>query len=343
MLTVHMVALKMLTYTFDIKYTSGKKHAHVGSLSRNPVDKGMKQNEDKALKLPVLSLPGLAVAKAQRADSTLLPIMQEVEKPSQQDTKLGRLSKKFGLKNGIMYKINTRPEGREKLLVIISGDITGMDFLKMLRTMSKLVLIDRPKKGTNMKPVGLLQPVPSDEPFDRVNSNLLGPSPKTKRGNKYAIPCIAYGTRWAETRAVPAGIAQEVVQHSTTESILSDRGQMFSSAVVKKLLKLMDVQGTMTSGYRAECNGVVKGLHATITTMTNQKDWDLSLPLITFAYNISRQESTTFLLVYGREPVLPSDICLNQRVNEAESKRLQRKWSGRLSRSRRWRKLVSNN
>ncbi|KAJ8885626.1 hypothetical protein PR048_011824 [Dryococelus australis] len=67
---------------------------------------------------------------------------------------------------------------------------------------------------------------------------------------------ILYGMRWA----VPSGMAYEVAQfllenvicrHSTPGSILSDRGQVFSSAVVHELLKLMGVQETMTSGYRS--------------------------------------------------------------------------------------------
>ncbi|KAJ8886761.1 hypothetical protein PR048_012973 [Dryococelus australis] len=85
--------LKMLEYTFDIKYTSGKSHAHVDSLSRNPV----------------FPLP---------SDPSLVPLIQEIEKPSKVETKLSKLAKVFCLKGGVLYKINARPEDREKLLVI---------------------------------------------------------------------------------------------------------------------------------------------------------------------------------------------------------------------------------
>ncbi|KAJ8887352.1 hypothetical protein PR048_013567 [Dryococelus australis] len=141
--------------------------------------------------------------------------------------------------------------------------------------------------------------------------DLLGPFPKTTQGNKYVITCINYGTKWAEIQAVPAGTAQEVAQflfgniickHSTPGSILTDRGQVFGSAVVHKLLRLMDIQGTMTSGYRSQCNGAVERLHTTLTTMINQRNCDQCFPLVIFAYNISKQESTgfsPFLLVYG--------------------------------------------
>ena len=47
-----------------------------------------------------------------------------------------------------------------------------------------------------------------------------------------------------------------------------------------------------------------------IYTNTNQTDWDVALPLVTFAYNTARQETTKFspfMLVYAREPILPTE------------------------------------
>ncbi|KAJ8883572.1 hypothetical protein PR048_015416 [Dryococelus australis] len=186
---------------------------------------------------------------------------------------------------------------------------------------------------------GLIQSIPAGESFGRVGIDLLGPFPKTTQGNKYVNTFIDYGTRWAETLAVPAGTAraQEVVKflleniicrHSTPGSILTYRGQVFSSAIVRELLRLMDIQGTMTSAYRPQCNGAVEHLYATLITMmpqyvsSKQKNWDQCLPLANFAYNIKKHESagfSPFLL-----PILPSEICLNQNVGEEESKQLLR-------------------
>ncbi|KAJ8884120.1 hypothetical protein PR048_015977 [Dryococelus australis] len=106
----------MLEYSFEIKYNSGKKHAHVDSLSRNPV-----------------------------------------------------------------YQSTKRDEGKTK-------------------------------KGTNQKPTGFLQPISVGEHYDRISIDLLGPFPKIHCGNRYVITRIDYSTRWAETRAVPAGATQEVAQ-----------------------------------------------------------------------------------------------------------------------------------
>ncbi|KAJ8880885.1 hypothetical protein PR048_017358 [Dryococelus australis] len=93
--------------------------------------------------------------------------------------------------------------------------------------------------------------------------------------------------------------------------------------MVRELLKLMDIQSTITSGYCRQCIGAVERLHATLTTMmsqyvsTNQKDWDQCLPVVT---------GFSPFLVYGQEPVVPSEVCLNQGVAEAESRLLRQKW-----------------
>ncbi|KAJ8885619.1 hypothetical protein PR048_011817 [Dryococelus australis] len=50
-------ALKMLDYTFNIKYKSGKSHAEVDSLSRKPLELGSQKDDDKALESPVFLFP----------------------------------------------------------------------------------------------------------------------------------------------------------------------------------------------------------------------------------------------------------------------------------------------
>ncbi|KAJ8873119.1 hypothetical protein PR048_026736 [Dryococelus australis] len=199
-------ALKMLEYSFEIKYSSNKKHAHVDSLSRNPVDQD----------LLIVSLPGFDMATAQ--------IIKEIEKPSPVETKHSRVAKNYCLREGVLYKFNTRPRRWGKLLVIpekLKDEILNESHnnpiigrrLEVARTIDKIrrryywhgrfedvetyvrTCIDcQTKKGTNQKPTGLLQLIPVREPFGRV------------------ITCIDYGTRWAETQEVPAGTAQEVAQ-----------------------------------------------------------------------------------------------------------------------------------
>ncbi|KAJ8887043.1 hypothetical protein PR048_013258 [Dryococelus australis] len=90
--------LKMLEYTFDISYFSGKGQVHVDSLSRNAFQKGTNKDEEKSLDLVV-------------HDPELAPLIKELESPSRIQSKLSREASNYFLQDNILYKSNPRPEG----------------------------------------------------------------------------------------------------------------------------------------------------------------------------------------------------------------------------------------
>jgi hypothetical protein len=50
----------------------------------------------------------------------------------------------------------------------------------------------------------------------------------------------------------------------------------------------------------------------------NQRDWDVAIPMVTFAYNRSHQATTgktPFFLPYGREAVMPFDAAIGADQN----------------------------
>ncbi|KAJ8885993.1 hypothetical protein PR048_012199 [Dryococelus australis] len=217
----------------------------------------------KALELPVFLLLGFDIAKAQQGDSCLVPLIQEIKKPSTSNTKFSRY----------LYKINTRPESTEKLLVIpdkLKAEILSEcqynplvgGHLGMVRS-TDIIRRSYYWRGLfkDVESAGLLQPIPSDEPFDRIGIDLLDPFPKTTRGNKYFITCIDYDTRWEVALDLLGNV---ICRHSMPGSVLSD-GIM----AVHELLRLMDVQGT-TSSYHPQCNGAAERLYPTRTSMISQ-------------------------------------------------------------------------
>lgn len=185
------------------------------------------------------------------------------------------------------------------------------------------------RKGQeNRKPVGFLQPIPVGTPFQRVGIDILGPFRRSKGGKTVIIVATDYATRWAETKALVSGKAEPVARfileniiarHGAPRYLLSDRGQTFRSELVRELTKSMGTVNQYTTAYHPSCNGLTERLNKTLADMlsmytnTNQTDWDVILPLVTFAYNTARQETTKFspfMLVYGREPILPTEANL---------------------------------
>lgn len=93
-----------------------------------------------------------------------------------------------------------------------------------------------------------LQPLPCPaRPFDRVEIDLYGgPLPLNTAGNRWVIVAVDYLTRYAETGALPAATAREVVtfilhhfilRHGSPRELLRDRGRVFLSEVSRLFSK----------------------------------------------------------------------------------------------------------
>ncbi|KZS06576.1 Uncharacterized protein APZ42_029913 [Daphnia magna] len=170
-------------------------------------------------------------------------------------------------------------------------------------------------------------------PFERLGMDILGPFHLSKGGNTNIVVAIDYVTKWAETKALPRAGAAEVadflvkcvlLRHGAPHQLTTDQGRCFMAEVTQKVLQAMETNHTPTTAYRPQANGLVERINHTLADMlsmnvsADHRNWDESLPFVTFAYNTSRQESTgrtPFYLVYGREAILPVDGALSSDPN----------------------------
>ena len=70
--------------------------------------------------------------------------------------------------------------------------------------------------------------------------------------------------------------------------------------------------------------GKWKGLTLAKVVQANQRDWDIHLPKVVFAYCTAIQESTHFMpyhLVFGRSPMLPAYVMLQRPYPHKQGKR----------------------
>ncbi|UYV67607.1 K02A2.6-like, partial [Cordylochernes scorpioides] len=176
------------------------------------------------------------------------------------------------------------------------------------------------RKHAPLRPPGLLQPIPpTSVPFQRVGIYLLGRFPISNLGNKWIIVCTDYLTRYAITRALPSADAQQVakfvledvvLKHGAPREIITDRGRVFQSKLISELTGLCSSAQRFTTAYHPQTNGLTERLNKTLADMMSmyvdveQKEWDVILPFITFAYNTAKQDTTGFTpfsLIHGRE------------------------------------------
>lgn len=156
------------------------------------------------------------------------------------------------------------------------------------------------------------------EPFQRIAMDVVGPLPRTNKGNRFILVISDYATRYPEAiplRSVTAHNVAEVLvdifaRHGIPEEILTDQGTNFTSALLGELYKLIGVRALRTSPYHPQTDGLVERFNRTLKSMLRKvlkgekRSWDRMLPYVLFAYREVPQATlgfSPFELLYGRD------------------------------------------
>jgi len=175
------------------------------------------------------------------------------------------------------------------------------------------------------KPIGKheLHSIQVKEPFYQIGIDIVGPLPRTEKGNKYIVVAIDYFTKWPEAKALPEATAKEVstfilediiCRHGCPQKILSDRGSHFNNQLIKELTDKFKIKHGFSTPYHPKTNGLVERFNKTLceslAKLGQKEKWDENIPSVLFAYRTRKQDSTKiepFYLTYGRKARLPTD------------------------------------
>ena len=175
-------------------------------------------------------------------------------------------------------------------------------------------------------PLTLRDPAPG--PFHTLFIDTVGPLPRTQ-GGYHHIVCVTdqysrYITAWPSTDVTAKSIARKFYEkiicvHGAPKRLLSDNGSAFISALFKELCECFNVTQVLGSSYCPQSQGQVERSQRSIITLmrtfvnTKQTNWDKWLPSLVWALNTSDNHPlgySSFLLVYGRLPVFPTEVTL---------------------------------
>lgn len=166
--------------------------------------------------------------------------------------------------------------------------------------------------------------------MERVAVDVMGPLPRSDRGNRYVLSVMDYFTKWPEAYALPDQEAETVVdalvegmfsRFGVPETIHSDQGRNFESRVFAVMCERLGIQKTRTTPLHPQSDGLVERFHRTlgqqlaILTSQHQRDWDSHLPLVLMACRSAVQESTSCtpaLLMLGRELRTPAELAFGR-------------------------------
>lgn len=192
------------------------------------------------------------------------------------------------------------------------------------------------KNSPQPLPQAELETIKATYPFQKLSWDTTGPLPITDSGHKYILVVTDIFSKWVEAfplkgtdaHTLAVVLVNEIVCRYGVPSVIhSDQGANFCSEVIQSLCNLLGIERTQTSAYHPQGNGQVERFNRTLknmlakVTQQNQKDWDVHLPRVLFAYRTSIHESTGFSPYYinfGRSPTLPVDVMLGRVSSQDE-------------------------
>jgi transposase InsO family protein len=155
-------------------------------------------------------------------------------------------------------------------------------------------------------------------PWHVVTTDIIGPLPRSKKGNKYILVMQDNFTKWVELAAMKSATAQAVVQpftdmillrYGAPEKVITDNGTQYTSKIFNKLTETWGVKHQCTAPYSPQGNPTERA-NKVVKTMISQfvnndhRNWDVYLNEFRFALNSAVHDSTKFspaLLNFGRE------------------------------------------
>jgi hypothetical protein len=161
---------------------------------------------------------------------------------------------------------------------------------------------------------------PASEPLEFVAIDLLGPLPKSPRGNQFLmVMCDRFSklVRTVPLRSINSlAVAQAfcsrwVFVYGMPQKLLSDNGGQFNSKFFQACCIELGIKQVFATAYHPQFNGQVERFNRTILSQLrayvgeHQNDWDLYHGALTFAYNNQIHTSTNvtpFELVLSRPP-----------------------------------------
>lgn len=170
--------------------------------------------------------------------------------------------------------------------------------------------------------------------MERVAIDIVGPLPVSERGNKYMLVAMDYFTKWPEVFAIPdqeaVTVARVLVEgmfcrFGAPMELHSDQGRNFESAVFAEVCRLFGVTKTRTTPGYPQSDGMVERFNRTLLNAlasfvdSHQRDWDLYIPFVLFAYRCSVHESTgtsPSMMMLGREVRGPVELLIPRPVQE---------------------------
>lgn len=346
--------LRLQQFTFNVLYRKGSLNIVPDALSRAPVITSLTSSTAICVSKAFASSGDLPttldqIAAAQSKDPAIAKIIKDLDNTTANDDRIS-----FVLQQGLLYRrVPIANEGYRFQLIIpeklttsfrqyyhdnpLGGHLGRMKTLRRILEVAwwptvrkdtwshvRECQICQTCKPSNKKPAGFLQSTTVKEPGEMLGLDLMGPFPRSKKGNSYLLVIVDYYTKWVElfslkdskTPKIVSILIQDIfTRWGTPQHLLSDRGPQFTSQLLSEVCKTWGVIQKLTTSYHPQTN-LTERVNRTLKTMiasfvgNNHQLWDQWLPEFRFAINTAKHDTTGFTpakLALGRNLKGPLD------------------------------------
>lgn len=183
-------------------------------------------------------------------------------------------------------------------------------------------------KHARQKPRAPLRSYTAGSPMEKVHLDILGPLPKSHKGNSYVLLMVDQFSKWVEAVALPDQTAETVAKAAVDNffsrfgcprEICTDQGSNFTSHLFRALCQRLEIDKKRTTPYHPSANGQVERMNRNVLQMIRctleggQQNWDEKLQMLMAALRSSTNRSTGFTpnkLMLGRESQLPLHLMV---------------------------------
>lgn len=295
--------IDMQEFDFSIEHLKGIDNRVADALSRHPISEpNLKTEQPSICSLRMDGYSSQEVAFWQQGDPSIKEKVIRLQGLLPTDPKIPT-DHSFCLCNGVLYRKNTKENGKKHQLVapsILRREIiqschasATSGHLGVHKTLARITerfwwpnmsvdvrtyvsscyfcqMHKRPPGGI----IGELQPIPiPKKPFSLMGIDHVGPFKLTTRGNRYILVAVDYFSKWVIAKPVPDTSAifirdfihQEVIcHHGYPDRIISDRGSALASAYLEEELAHWNIRHSFASAQYPQSNGQVEKMNGTL-------------------------------------------------------------------------------
>ncbi|UYV84144.1 K02A2.6-like, partial [Cordylochernes scorpioides] len=370
---------RLQEYDMEIQHRKGKSHGNADALSRRPCPVNCKHCS-KAETQAELNIRQLSLAeelkldewspeemrKSQFEDADLWPVMNWLNagtnRPAWEDVaSCSPITKSYwSLWDSLEFReLHNSPSGGHFGIAKTLGKVKERFYWagcrasveKWVRQCTECAS----RKGPKTRSRARLKTYNVGAPVERIAIDIMGPLPRSDKGNRYILVAMDYFTKWPEAFPLADQEAETVAETLISQffsrfgvpmQIHTDQGRNFESRLFAQMCKLLGSHKTRTTPLHPQSDGMVERFNRTLASQLslfvaqNQRDWDSQLPILLMAYRSSVHETTGYSpakMLFGRELKLPCDLifgCPNS-IGEGSNEFVDRLHS-RLEKVHRW-------